>query len=80
MREQIERRLDELRREYEAGAKLLAELETKQANVRATLTRISGAIQVLEEELAKADKLGDRGNQAGAVPLGDADAMPPSVQ
>jgi hypothetical protein len=80
MREQIEQRLEELRREYEAGAKLLAELETKQANVRATLTRISGAIQVLEEELAKADKLGDRANKAGAVPLGDADAMPPSVQ
>jgi hypothetical protein len=80
MREQIERRLEELRLEYEAGAKLLAELETKQANVRATLTRISGAIQVLEEELAKADKVGDRGNKAGAVPLGDADAMPPSVQ
>ena len=35
MREQIERRLEELRREYDAGTKLLSELETKQANVRA---------------------------------------------
>ena len=82
MREQIERRLEELRREYEAGTKLLSELETKQANVRATLTRISGAIQVLEEELAKAGQLGNRASKAGAVdgPLGDADALPPSVQ
>lgn len=82
MREQIERRLEELRREYEAGAKLLGELETKQANVRATLTRISGAIQVLEEELAKAGQPGERGIQAGAVdgPLGDSDALPSSVQ
>ena len=81
MREQIERRLEELRREYEAGTKLLGELETKQANVRATLTRISGAIQVLEEELSKAGQPGNRG-KAGAVdgPLGDADALPPSVQ
>jgi predicted nuclease with TOPRIM domain len=81
MREQIERRLEELKREYEAGTKLLGELETKQANVRATLTRISGAIQVLEEELAKAGQP-NRGSRAGAVdgPLGDADALPPSVE
>jgi hypothetical protein len=82
MREQIERRLEELRREYEAGAKLLGELETKQANVRATLTRISGAIQVLEEELAKAGQPSERGIKVGAVdgPLGDSDALPSSVQ
>ena len=81
MREQIERRLEELRHEYEAGTKLLSELETKQANVRATLTRISGAIQVLEEELAKADQLGNRSVKSGAVdgPLGDPDAFPASV-
>ena len=83
MREQIERRLEELRREYDAGTKLLSELETKQASVRATLTRISGAIQVLEEELSKADQLDDnRASKAGAVDgsLGDPDALPPSVQ
>jgi chromosome segregation ATPase len=81
MREQIERRLEELRHEYEAGTKLLSELETKQANVRATLTRISGAIQVLEEELAKADQRGNRSVKADAAdgPLGDPDAFPASL-
>jgi predicted nuclease with TOPRIM domain len=53
MREQLQRRLQELRSEFEAGQKALAELETRQANLRETLLRISGAIQVLEEELAK---------------------------
>jgi hypothetical protein len=81
MREQIERRLEELRHEYEAGTKLLSELETKEANVRATLTRISGAIQVLEEELAKADQRGNRSVKADAAdgPLGDPDAFPASL-
>jgi hypothetical protein len=35
---------------------MLASLEVKQANLRETLLRISGAIQVLEEELSKADQ------------------------
>jgi hypothetical protein len=56
MRTQLERRLQELRAEYEAGQKLLAELEARQANTRETLLRISGAIQVLEEELRRADE------------------------
>ena len=56
MREQLERRLQQLKTEYESGQKVLAELENKQANVRETLLRIAGAIQVIEEELAKADR------------------------
>ena len=32
---------------------MMAELEAKQANLQETLLRLSGAIQVLEEELAK---------------------------
>ncbi len=51
MREQLEQRLNELKTEFEAGKKMLAELETKQANLRETLLRISGAIQVLQEVL-----------------------------
>ena len=53
MREQLENRLEELRTELEAGQKMLNDLDTKRENLRQTLLRISGAIQVLEEELAK---------------------------
>jgi predicted nuclease with TOPRIM domain len=54
MREQLENRLAELKAEFESGQRMMAELEAKQANLRDTLLRISGAIQLLEEELAKA--------------------------
>jgi len=54
MREQLERRLQELKAEYKLGQTALAELQTQQANLQQTLLRISGAMQVLEEELAKA--------------------------
>ncbi len=52
MREQLEQRLKQLKAEYEAGQKALADLQSKEANLRATMLRISGAIEVLEEELA----------------------------
>ena len=47
----IENRLAELRREFEGGQKLQRELEAKQMEVRDTMLRIGGAIQVLEELL-----------------------------
>jgi predicted nuclease with TOPRIM domain len=56
MKQQLVDRLQELKAEFESGQKALAEMEAKQANMRNTLLRISGAIQVLEEELAKAAK------------------------
>ncbi|MHC5824639.1 MAG: hypothetical protein ACYT04_54545 [Nostoc sp.] len=52
MREQLEKRLQALTTEYEAGQKAQANLEAQKASLRETLLRISGAIQVLEEELA----------------------------
>lgn len=51
MQAQLEQRLNELKSEYQTGQKMLAELEAKQAELRQTLLRISGAIQVLEELL-----------------------------
>jgi len=51
MKSHIEQRLSALKNEYAAGEKLMAELEEKQVNLRNTLLRISGAIQVLEEVL-----------------------------
>lgn len=51
MKEKMEQRLQQLRNEYETGQKMLADLEAKQLNLRETLLRINGAIQVLEEVL-----------------------------
>lgn len=49
MNEKIEQRLSELRAEFESGQEMLTDLENQQANLKTTLLRISGAIQVLEE-------------------------------
>jgi hypothetical protein len=54
VREQVERRVSEFKAERQKGQQLLAELEGRQAELRQTLLRISGAIQVLEELLAGA--------------------------
>lgn len=51
MKEQIEQRLQDLKAEFESGQRMLADLEAKQATLKSTLLRISGAIQVLEELL-----------------------------
>lgn len=57
MKEHLEQRLKELKSEYEAGQKLLADLQARQTELQATLLRISGAIQVLEELLAQANEV-----------------------
>jgi hypothetical protein len=46
-------RLNELREEFAKGEQHLAALERRRAEVRDTLLRISGAIQVLEELTAQ---------------------------
>lgn len=51
MRQQLQRRLEALKKEYNAGKTRASELEQQQTNLHQTLLRISGAIQVLEEEL-----------------------------
>jgi septal ring factor EnvC (AmiA/AmiB activator) len=56
MKERLEERLRELREEFERGQQMLARLEKEQAGVRDSLLRIGGAIQVLEEELAREEK------------------------
>jgi predicted nuclease with TOPRIM domain len=53
MRQQLEDRMKQLRAEFESGQQRLASLEQECQSLRQTLLRISGAIQVLEEELAK---------------------------
>lgn len=66
MKQQLEQRLKELREEFESGQKMMAELESKQANLRDTLLRISGAIQVLEELIAtESNIIKEESEQAG---------------
>lgn len=47
----IEQRLAQLKGEYEEGQKMMADWESKMANLEKTMLRISGAIQALEELL-----------------------------
>jgi hypothetical protein len=63
MKENLEKRLAELKAEFESGTKAMAELEKKQTNLRDTLLRISGAIQVLEEAIAEDSEM-DKNNLA----------------
>lgn len=49
MEEMINARIAELKHDYELGESRLRELEIQQMQLRETLLRISGAIQVLEE-------------------------------
>lgn len=71
MREQLVRRLETLKKEFNAGKARSAELEQQQTTLHQTLLRISGAIQVLEEEL-KATQ-----DQDG-TPISDATQADPS--
>lgn len=54
MNAQFEERLKGLKNEFEAGQKMVAELDLKRNNLQNTMLQISGAIQVLEELLSKA--------------------------
>ncbi len=47
MREQLQRRLEELKKEFNTGRARVTELEQQQTTLHQTLLRISGAIQVL---------------------------------
>ena len=57
MKKQLEKRLTELKSEFESGQKMMTELESKQSNLRDILLRISGAIQILEEEINRVNEI-----------------------
>ncbi|WP_224241984.1 hypothetical protein [Hyalangium gracile] len=59
MKDQMEKRLEELKAELASGEKLLAELQAKQASVQQTMLRIAGAIQVLQELLGHEIGMGE---------------------
>lgn len=64
MQEQLRNRLAELKAEFEKGQQQLQDWETQASTLRQTLLRISGAIQVLEEELAKVEAPPSGGNES----------------
>jgi len=68
MKQQLEQRLNELKDQFESGQKMMADLESKQASLRDTILRISGAIQVLEELIASESGIGDTPEKAGQNP------------
>lgn len=55
MKQQLKARLQELQEEYRKGQARLQEVEEEAAQLKNMLLRISGAIQVLEEELGKGE-------------------------
>lgn len=55
MKQQLEDRLRELKEEFERGQSKLDALERESQQVRHTMLRISGAIQVIEELLQAPD-------------------------
>lgn len=67
MKEKIEERLHQLKTEFESGQKMLADLEAQQANLKTTLLRISGAIQILEELLAQPQEAAESNSHALGV-------------
>jgi ABC-type transporter Mla subunit MlaD len=54
MKDSLAARLADLREQFASGQNVMTELSRKQDELRSTLLRISGAIQVLEEILAEA--------------------------
>ena len=53
MKRKIEKRHAELQREFAAGEKMMEDLEKRQDQLRETMLRISGAMQVLEDLLER---------------------------
>jgi uncharacterized coiled-coil protein SlyX len=53
--DKLRKRLQVLQEEYSKGKQTLSELEAQANNLRDTLLRISGAMQVIQEELGDVD-------------------------
>lgn len=82
MKEQLEKRLAALEAQFEHGMKVLRDLEAQEVTLKETLLRISGAIEVLREELhSSAHPAGDDRGQhaAGAAPYPDPQAPDPTL-
>ena len=67
MKEQLEQRHVQLSEELINGRKMLADLQHREMQLRETLLRISGAVQVLEEELRKSADNNEIGENKDAI-------------
>lgn len=56
MQDQIKKRLEELKHEYDSGTAQLKKLQEQENDIHKMLVRISGAIEVLEELLVEKEK------------------------
>lgn len=79
MREQMTGRLEELQAEFEVGQKMLAELEVRHANLKTSLLRIGGAIQILEELLGAEGAAGELEGSAEGGAAARAEAFASAV-
>ena len=61
MREQVQARLEELKKELETGQAELQKVEAQRTYLHETMLRISGAVQALEELLAQGGPAGPDG-------------------
>ncbi len=52
----LEERLTQLKSQYAAGQRELEQLQKREHELQTTMLRVSGAVQVLEEEIEKAKK------------------------
>jgi predicted nuclease with TOPRIM domain len=69
MQEQIQARLEELKKELEAGQAELQKVEMQRTYLHETVLRISGAVQVLEELLARQPQGQQNGPDHSEAPL-----------
>jgi hypothetical protein len=69
MREELQARLEILKREDRAGQARLREVEQQLTTLRETLLRISGAIQVLEELLLEENPAESTSETAKSGPI-----------
>lgn len=57
IKDRLEKRLKELKVDFDAGQKEMQKLEARRLELPRVLLRIDGAIKVLEEELGKKDEV-----------------------
>jgi peroxiredoxin len=80
MREQMQTRLEALRKEFETGQVELEKVERQRTYLHEMMLRISGAIQVLEELMAQGQPAGQNGTnpdeaQAAVAQVNEADVQ-----